>query len=143
MTKIRALGSQNVPEVCYKFNSRDGCDKGDSCWRLHLCNRYVSSECKVPSCRGCHDLTADQPLAVLTKFGFDVIEEGTDSVLAQLRKALALRRSGKQVQQVNNNAETSVAGQTLDTCFFYNKHVVKMVVEWAISVRNCTYAVTS
>jgi poly [ADP-ribose] polymerase 7/11/12/13 len=118
--------SQNVPEVCFEYNKKDGCDKGDSCTRLHLCYRYASSDCTVPSCRGCHDLTADQPLAVLTKFGFDVIEEGTDSVLAQLRKAQALRRSGKQMQQVNNNTETSVAGQTLDTCFFYSKNSCRM-----------------
>lgn len=80
----------------------------------------VTSDCKVASCRGYHDLTADQPLAVLTNFGYNVIEESTDSVLAQLRKSLALRQHGKHTQQVDENAEISLAQQTIDTCFFYN-----------------------
>jgi poly [ADP-ribose] polymerase 7/11/12/13 len=110
---------RDTPNVCFKYNSREGCDLGDSCRRLHLCYRYATDKCNVASCRGCHDITAHQPLRILTDYGYDINKEGTDHVLVQLRISLAQRIVSRRTL-LTSKTQTSAVNKKLDTCFYYH-----------------------
>uniref|UniRef100_A0A672FDX7 Si:ch73-252i11.1 n=1 Tax=Salarias fasciatus TaxID=181472 RepID=A0A672FDX7_SALFA len=76
-----------LPQVCHDYNNGSGpfgvCQDGDGCKRLHVCERFISSQCAGAGCPKSHDFSDPQPLGVLHERGVP------DSLLRPLKSAYA------------------------------------------------------
>lgn len=57
-----------VPDVCTYYNAK-GCNKGNKCPFLHICQHYIMGDCKFPQCKRSHSMSDRHTGSILESFG--------------------------------------------------------------------------
>ncbi|XP_061085087.1 protein mono-ADP-ribosyltransferase PARP12-like [Conger conger] len=104
--QLRTLLLQNdstlLPPVCVSYNKGDGaygnCPDQESCWRLHICDRYLRGACQAEAnCRRSHDFFEPHPQKTLQERG--VPSKLIGSMLFVYQNIQALKNSSSRRQQ--------------------------------------------
>ncbi|XP_020782152.2 protein mono-ADP-ribosyltransferase PARP12-like isoform X2 [Boleophthalmus pectinirostris] len=102
-----------LPSICHNYNNRNGC--GDTCLRLHVCEKFLSSDC---SCFRTHDFLAPQPLKLLQDKRIPSCLFGSLKSVYANKQALWLadKLTGRRNGNVNNDSDKRAASSLDLTC---------------------------
>ncbi|KAJ8305143.1 hypothetical protein KUTeg_001011 [Tegillarca granosa] len=103
----------NVPFVCTFYNQKR-CSK-TNCTFLHICEGFLDSTCT--GCTLSHNIKADQPLSVLSDYGF-ITSQNAETILERYKFRLQQAGRGRKGQNGNksSHAGSIIQSEDVDIC---------------------------
>ena len=88
----QGVGSRSIPEICKFYNSKTKCTKGDECPCLHVCEHFISADCKFgEACRHEHSFSSFHNRRVLKQHD---IANVSDLKILEYLQARVKKRTG-------------------------------------------------
>lgn len=100
---------QSTLEICIYYNRKNGCTNTVKCKRLHLCQYFITSQCKHGSdCKRSHNVLGEQPKLLLKKNGIKVNRRPKE-VFDELRALFHHKRSSSSESSDDEEEECDVS----------------------------------
>ena len=103
----QGVGSRSIPEICKFYNSKTKCTKGDECPCLHVCEHFISADCKFgEACRHEHSFSSFHNRRVLKQHD---ITNVSDLKILEYLQARVKKRAGSASSSVEKSLTVNLS----------------------------------